>query len=83
MTYDPFGSGDFGASPFDEIFARMFGHAAPRRPVQRIDISQLLTEQARELMRDAATQAAQWGDPIWTPITCCGPGPGRSRCAAC
>ncbi len=63
MTYDPFGSGDFGASPFDEIFARMFGHAVPRRPVQRIDITQLLTEQARELMRDAATQAALWGDP--------------------
>ena len=63
MTYDPFGSGDFGTSPFEEIFARMFGHPAPRRPVQRIDITQLLTEQAREMMRDAATQAAQWGDP--------------------
>jgi ATP-dependent Clp protease ATP-binding subunit ClpC len=62
MTYDPFGSSDFGASPYDEIFARMFGHAVPRRPVQRIDITQLLTEQARELMRDAATQAALWGD---------------------
>ncbi|TVZ04423.1 ATP-dependent Clp protease ATP-binding subunit [Trebonia kvetii] len=62
MTYDPFGSGDFGTSPFEEIFARMFGHPAPR-PVQRIDITQLLTEQARELMRDAATQAALWGDP--------------------
>jgi ATP-dependent Clp protease ATP-binding subunit ClpC len=62
MTYDPFGSSDFGASPFDEIFARMFGHAVPRRPVQRVDITQLLTEQAREVMRDAATQAARWGD---------------------
>ena len=62
MTYDPFGSGDFGTSPFDEIFARMFGHPAPQRPVQRIDITQLLTEQARELVRDAATQAALWGD---------------------
>ena len=62
MTYDPFGSGDFGASPFDEILARMFGHPVPRRPVQRIDITELLTEQARELMRDAATAAARWGD---------------------
>ena len=35
----------------------------PQRPVRRIDIGQLLTEQARELLRDAATQAAQWGDP--------------------
>src|SRR5207302_268749 len=57
MTYDPFGSGDFGASPFDEIFARMFGHAVPGRPAQRIDIGQLLTEQARERMRDAAKRA--------------------------
>jgi ATP-dependent Clp protease ATP-binding subunit ClpC len=62
MTYDPLGSSDFGASPFDEIFARMFGHAVPRRPVQRIDITALLTEQAREMVRDAATHAALWGD---------------------
>jgi hypothetical protein len=47
MTYDPFGSGGFGASPFDDIFARFFGDAVPRRPVQRIDIGQLLTGQAR------------------------------------
>ncbi|HSZ40092.1 MAG TPA: ATP-dependent Clp protease ATP-binding subunit [Trebonia sp.] len=64
MTYDPFGSGEFGASPFDEFLARFFGGSAvPQRPVQRIDIGQLMTEQARELIRDAATQAAQWGDP--------------------
>ena len=63
MAYDPFGPGDFGASPFDDIFARFFGGAAPQRPAQRIDIGQLLTEQARELVRDAATQAARWGDP--------------------
>jgi ATP-dependent Clp protease ATP-binding subunit ClpC len=63
MAYDPFGSGDFGASPFDDIFARFFGGAVPQRPAQRIDIGQLLTEQARELVRDAATEAARWGDP--------------------
>jgi ATP-dependent Clp protease ATP-binding subunit ClpC len=63
MAYDPFGSGDFGASPFDDIFARFFGGAAPQRPSQRVDIGQLLTEQGRELVRDAATQAARWGDP--------------------
>jgi ATP-dependent Clp protease ATP-binding subunit ClpC len=62
MAYDPFGPGDYGASPFDDIFARFFGEAAPQRPVQRIDIGRLLTEQARELVRDAAIQAAQWGD---------------------
>ena len=62
MAYDPFGSGDFGASPFDDLFARFFGGSAPQRPAQRIDIGQLLTDQARELVRDAAAQAAQWGD---------------------
>jgi ATP-dependent Clp protease ATP-binding subunit ClpC len=63
MSYDPFGSGEFGGSPFDEFLARFFGSSAPHRPVQRIDIGQLMTEQARELVRDAATQAAEWGDP--------------------
>jgi ATP-dependent Clp protease ATP-binding subunit ClpC len=64
MAYDPYGSDDFSDTPpFDDIFSRFFGNAAPRRPVQRIDIGQLLTEQARELVRDAAAQASQWGDP--------------------
>jgi len=64
MAYDPFGSDEFGDTPpFDDIFSRFFGNNAPRRPVQRIDIGQLLTEQARELVRDAATQASRWGDP--------------------
>jgi ATP-dependent Clp protease ATP-binding subunit ClpC len=62
VAYDPFGSGDFGASPFDDMFARFFGGAVPQRP-QRIDIGQLLTEQGREVIRDAAMQAARWGDP--------------------
>ena len=63
MAYDSFGSGDFGASPFDDLFSRFFGGSVPQRPAQRIDIGQLLTDQARELVRDAAAQAAQWGDP--------------------
>jgi ATP-dependent Clp protease ATP-binding subunit ClpC len=63
MAYDPFGSGEFGASPFDDLFARFFGGSVPQRPARRIDIGQLLTDQARELVRDAAAQAAQWGDP--------------------
>jgi ATP-dependent Clp protease ATP-binding subunit ClpC len=63
MTYDPFGSGDFGASPLDDFFTRFFGGPVPQRPARRIDIGQLMTEQSRELLRDAATQAAEWGDP--------------------
>jgi ATP-dependent Clp protease ATP-binding subunit ClpC len=63
MAYDPYGgSGEFGASPFDEFLARFFSNAAPHRPVQRIDIGQLMTEQARELVRGAAAKAAQWGE---------------------
>jgi ATP-dependent Clp protease ATP-binding subunit ClpC len=62
VAYDPYGSGDFGASPFDDIFARFFGGALPQRPARQIDIGQLLTEQGREVIRDAATQAARWGD---------------------
>jgi len=61
MVYDPYGRGEFGASPFDDFLARFYG-AAPHRP-QRIDIGQLMTEQARELVREAASQAAEWGDP--------------------
>jgi len=63
VANDPFGSGDFGASPYDDIFARFFGGALPQRPAQRIDIGQLLTGQGREVIRDAAIQAARWGDP--------------------
>ena len=63
MAYDPFGSDDLGPSHFDDIFSRFFGNAAQQRPVQRVDIGQLLTDQARELVRDAATQASRWGDP--------------------
>ncbi|HVT66863.1 MAG TPA: ATP-dependent Clp protease ATP-binding subunit [Trebonia sp.] len=62
MAYDPFAPGDFGASPFDDIFARFFGNALPQRPVQRIDIGRLLTGQAREVVRDAAAQASRRGD---------------------
>jgi ATP-dependent Clp protease ATP-binding subunit ClpC len=64
MAYEPFGpGGDFGASPFDEFLARFFGGSVPPSPrVQRVDIGQFLTAQARELIRDAATQATQWGD---------------------
>jgi len=61
MTNDPFGSGESGVRPFDEFLARLIG-GAPQRPVQRINIGRLMTEQARELMRDAARLATQRGD---------------------
>ncbi|MGY1603213.1 ATP-dependent Clp protease ATP-binding subunit [Geodermatophilus sp. SYSU D00815] len=47
--------GSFG-SPFDEFFGRMAG-----QPRQRIDITQFLSERARELINDAARRAAETG----------------------
>jgi len=64
MVYDPYGSSQFGASPFDDFLNRFFsgGGGVPQRPPRRIDIGALMTEQARELVREAAAQASAWGD---------------------
>ena len=61
MTGGFYGPGEPG--PFDEFLARFFGAEAGRRPVQRVNIGRLMSEPARELVRDAATQAAEWGSP--------------------
>ncbi|GGM80476.1 ATPase AAA [Longimycelium tulufanense] len=58
-----FGPGGFGQSPFDDFLARFFGAGAPRRPVQRVDITRLMSDQARELLATAVSQAAEWGSP--------------------
>ena len=52
--------GPYG-SPFDDFFARYMGGA--RQPRQRIDITQFLSEQARELVNAAARRAAEMGSP--------------------
>jgi ATP-dependent Clp protease ATP-binding subunit ClpC len=62
MAFDPFGPGDYGTGPFDDLFARFFSGSLPQGPVRRIDIGQLLTGQARDIVRDAASAAGQWGD---------------------
>ncbi|MFI0372252.1 ATP-dependent Clp protease ATP-binding subunit [Actinomadura sp. 1N219] len=59
MTSEWYGSG--GMDPFEEMLARFFGARAQRRPMERISIARLMSEPARELVRDAAAQAAQWG----------------------
>ncbi|SFO20868.1 ATP-dependent Clp protease ATP-binding subunit ClpC [Actinomadura madurae] len=53
--------GPEGMDPFEEMLARYFGARAQRRPMERISIARLMSEPARELVRDAAAQAAQWG----------------------
>ncbi|HEX6544215.1 MAG TPA: ATP-dependent Clp protease ATP-binding subunit [Ktedonobacterales bacterium] len=63
MTLDPFEWGSFGGSPFGDAFERFFGGRTPTRRVQQVNLSQLLNEQARDLLARAATQAAAWGNP--------------------
>jgi hypothetical protein len=48
-------------SPFDDFFARYMGGA--RQPRQRVDITQFLSEQAREVVNSAARRAAEVGSP--------------------
>jgi ATP-dependent Clp protease ATP-binding subunit ClpC len=61
VSLDPFPSG-FGRS-FDDIFERFLGGDpfGRTRPVQRVDISRLLSEQARELLTTAGRAAGEWG----------------------
>ncbi|MFG1677615.1 ATP-dependent Clp protease ATP-binding subunit [Micromonospora sp. NPDC049282] len=54
------GPGDFGNDPWDEFLARYFGRGeAGRRPAHRVDITRLMTADAREMLADAARRAAQ------------------------
>ncbi|WP_200216569.1 ATP-dependent Clp protease ATP-binding subunit [Micromonospora coerulea] len=54
------GPGDFGSDPWDEFLARYFGRGeGGRRPPHRVDITRLMTADAREMLADAARRAAQ------------------------
>ncbi|MFX0592668.1 ATP-dependent Clp protease ATP-binding subunit [Melissospora conviva] len=53
------GPADFGSDPWDEFLARYFGRGEGRRPGQRVDITRLMTADARELLAEAARRAAQ------------------------
>ena len=55
----PFFPGSYG-SPFDDFFARYLG-GEQRVPRQRVDITQFLSQQARELVNTAARQAVGTG----------------------
>ncbi|MDG4787238.1 ATP-dependent Clp protease ATP-binding subunit [Micromonospora sp. WMMD1102] len=52
------GPGD-GPDPWDEFLARYFGRGESRRQGQRVDITRLMTADAREMLADAARRAAQ------------------------
>jgi ATP-dependent Clp protease ATP-binding subunit ClpC len=66
MPTEPFDTSGFRSGPFDELISRFFG-ADPlggmRRPVQRVDLARLLSEQAGELIERAVGQAMEWGSP--------------------
>src|ERR1700722_1880642 len=54
--------GSEGASPFDDFLARIYGGVpGSERPVQRVDITRLMSGPARELVGAAAGLAAEHG----------------------
>ncbi|MEU7799498.1 ATP-dependent Clp protease ATP-binding subunit [Micromonospora arborensis] len=54
------GPGETGSDPWDEFLARYFGRGeGGRRPPHRVDITRLMTADAREMLADAARRAAQ------------------------
>jgi ATP-dependent Clp protease ATP-binding subunit ClpC len=54
--------GPQGSGPFDDFFQAFLGPGGAQRGMQRVDITQLLSGQAREVLAAAARQAAAWGD---------------------
>jgi ATP-dependent Clp protease ATP-binding subunit ClpC len=61
MSSDYYGPADLGSSPFDEFLARIYGGAGPSRPVQRVDVTRLMSAPARELLGTAAAHVAEHG----------------------
>src|SRR5919202_1062253 len=56
MSIGPLGPG--GPGQWDDLFARFFGAAEPRR-AQRIDITKYMSNDAREVLSAAARRAAE------------------------
>ncbi|MGX6603797.1 ATP-dependent Clp protease ATP-binding subunit [Micromonosporaceae bacterium Da 78-11] len=61
MSIGPIGPG--GPGQWDDLFARFFGAAEPRRSAQRIDITKYMSGDAREVLSAAARRAAELADP--------------------
>ncbi|MEU6645603.1 ATP-dependent Clp protease ATP-binding subunit [Saccharomonospora sp. NPDC046836] len=56
-----FEPGEAGPSPFDDFLAQFFGSGTSRRGSYPVDITRLMSDQARDLVSDAANQTAAWG----------------------
>jgi ATP-dependent Clp protease ATP-binding subunit ClpC len=52
-----------GSSPFDQFLAQFFGSGFPGRRPYSVDITRLMSDQARELVAESANKAAEWGRP--------------------
>src|SRR5262249_49109735 len=62
VTSGIWGPGDFGSGPFDDFLARFLsGSALPPQPIQRLDITRMMSQEARELLATAAAKAADLG----------------------
>jgi ATP-dependent Clp protease ATP-binding subunit ClpC len=61
MSIGPIGPN--GPGQWDDLFARFFGAAEPRRSAQRIDITKYMSGDAREMLSAAARRAAELADP--------------------
>jgi ATP-dependent Clp protease ATP-binding subunit ClpC len=56
-----FGPAGPGRSPFDEFLAQFFGAGSMGRRAYPVDITSLMSDQARDLVSDAVRQTGQWG----------------------
>ncbi|MCA2218771.1 ATP-dependent Clp protease ATP-binding subunit [Jidongwangia harbinensis] len=61
MSIGPMGPN--GPGQWDDLFARFFGAAQPRRSAQQIDITKYMSNDAREALYGAARRAAELADP--------------------
>ena len=66
MTTGDFGQGPFGPDPFEEFLARFFGvppggFSGRPGPVRRVDLARLMSQEARDLLTEAARKAAELG----------------------
>ncbi|HWS33842.1 MAG TPA: ATP-dependent Clp protease ATP-binding subunit [Actinoplanes sp.] len=57
MSIGPFGPA--GPGQWDDLFARFFGAAEPRRSAQRFDIARHMSNDARQVLGDAARRASE------------------------
>jgi len=61
MGSGPYGPGGLGTDPWEDLLSRFLSGGEPRLPVHRVDITRLMSGDARDLLTAAARRAAQAG----------------------